>query len=69
MDPFNLETLELIEFENSEVVFTHFITQTLGNPGESYLIVGIGLDVKLSPRSCSLGFIRTYKFVDGGKKL
>ena len=26
VDPFNLETLKIIEFENNEVVFTHFIT-------------------------------------------
>lgn len=47
VDPFTLQTIELIEFENNEVVFSHFITQTLGNPGETYLILGIGLDVKL----------------------
>ena len=68
VDPFSLETVELLEFEN-EVVFSIFITTTLGNPGETYLIVGVGMDVKLTPRSCSLGFIKTYKFVDQGKKL
>lgn len=69
MDPFTLATLKIIEFENNEVVFSHFITTTLGSPGETYLIVGIGLDVKLSPRTCSLGFIRTYKFSGHGKDL
>lgn len=47
VDPFTSETLELIEFENNEVVFSHYISTTLGNPNETFLIVGVGLDVKL----------------------
>jgi splicing factor 3B subunit 3 len=33
------------------------------------LILGTALDVKFSPRSCSLGFIKTYRFIEGGTKL
>jgi splicing factor 3B subunit 3 len=46
VDPFTLETVEVLEFEN-EVVFSIFITTTLGAPGDTYLIVGVGMDVKL----------------------
>ena len=31
--------------------------------------MGTAIDVKFSPRSCTLGFIKTYRFVDNGKKL
>ena len=31
--------------------------------------MGTGLDVKLTPRSCALGFIKTYRFVDNGTRL
>ena len=37
--------------------------------GESYLFCGVGLQAKLSPRSCALGFIKTYKFVNEGREL
>jgi splicing factor 3B subunit 3 len=69
VDPFMLQTIELIEFEGNEVVFSHFISSTLGNPGDTFLFLGVGLDVKLAPRSCSLGFIKCYKFVENGSKL
>jgi splicing factor 3B subunit 3 len=64
-----LQTLELIEFENNEVVFSHFIAYTLGNPGETFLILGTALNVTFQPRSCSLGFIKTYRFVNNGQQL
>lgn len=69
VDPYLLSTLELLEFENNEVLFSCFIATTIGKPGETYLIVGTGLDVKFQPRTCSLGFIKTYRFVENGTKL
>lgn len=69
VDPFVLQTLELIEFENNEVVFSHFIAYNIGNPGETFLILGTALNVTFQPRSCSLGFIKTYKFVNNGQSL
>jgi len=70
VDPYNLQTVELIEFQDgNEVVFSHFISQTIGGPGNTFLFLGVGVDVKLKPRACSLGFIYCYKFVEGGKRL
>ena len=71
MDPYRHQTLYLEEFGNNKVVFSHFISTTLGgkSSNETFLIVGTGIDVKFAPRSCALGFIKTYKFVDNGKKL
>jgi splicing factor 3B subunit 3 len=31
------------------------------------LFCGVGLEAKLCPRSCTLGFIKTYRFINGGK--
>ena len=36
---------------------------------ESYLFCGVGLNATLTPRGCSLGFIKTYKFTNRGKSL
>ena len=33
------------------------------------MICGVGLNAKLSPRSCALGFIKTYRFTNRGKNL
>lgn len=71
VDPVKLETLYLEEFQDNEVVFSHFIATTLGGKlsKDTFLILGTALDVKFSPRSCSLGFIKTYKFIENGTKL
>ena len=42
-----LQTLELIEFENNEVVFSHFIASTIGKQGETFLILGTALNPTL----------------------
>jgi splicing factor 3B subunit 3 len=71
VDPYRLKTLYLEEFQNNEVVFSHFISTTLGGKqsNDTFLILGTGLDVKFSPRSCALGFIKTYRFIENGTKL
>jgi splicing factor 3B subunit 3 len=33
------------------------------------LILGVGVEVKLNPRSCSHGFIYTFKFTENGRNL
>ncbi len=71
VDPFELKTLYLDEFSDNEVVFSHFISTTLGgkHSNDTFLILGTGLDVKFSPRSCAVGFIKTYRFIEKGTKL
>ena len=69
-----METLSVLDFENNETCFSIYASQgSISGPnapaGESYLFCGVGLMAKLSPRSCSLGFIKTYKFINGGKEL
>jgi splicing factor 3B subunit 3 len=72
VDPVKLETLFLEEFEGTnEVIFSHFISTTLGgkHSTDTFLIVGTGVDVKFSPRTCALGFIKTYRFTPDCKRL
>ena len=37
--------------------------------GELHLVVGTAQDTFLSPRSCTSGFLRTYRFIDDGRGL
>lgn len=43
----------------------------MGHTGhtDTYLFAGVGLESKLTPRTCTIGFIKTYKFKEGGTKL
>ncbi len=36
---------------------------------ELHLVVGTAADTLISPRSCSSGYLRTYKFLDDGAGL
>ncbi len=37
-----------IEFDK-EVIFSHFVATTLGKPGESFLVLGVGQGVEFKP--------------------
>jgi len=67
-----MKTLSIHEFENGETCFSFHIAQNiLGHTGhtDTYLFAGVGLESKLTPRTCTIGFIKTYKFKEGGTKL
>lgn len=36
---------------------------------DTYLFAGVGLESKLTPRTCTIGFIKTFRFKEGGSKL
>jgi splicing factor 3B subunit 3 len=62
-----MKTLSLLEFNNDETCFSIHIGQNIVGPhgaSDTYLFAGVGLNAKLTPRTCSLGFIKTYKFKD-----
>lgn len=68
LDPFQGETLQLIELEDNEAAFSVAVVQFRNNPhtadpSEQLVVVGTAKDVKLAPRSCSSGFINIYKIV------
>lgn len=70
VDPFKMETLSVLEFENGETCFTIYIAQNIVGPTgstETYLFAGVGFEAKLIPRTCTIGYIKTYKFKEEGK--
>jgi len=72
VDPYTMRTLSVLEFENGETCFSFHIAPNIINHlghSDTYLFAGVGLEAKLTPKSCTIGFIKTYRFKDGGKKL
>ena len=77
VDPQTMQTLSVLPFPERETCFSIYVSQgPMGQAylsgaehGESYLFCGVGLNATLSPRGCSLGFIKTYKFSNRGKSL
>lgn len=61
--------MNVIELDNNESAFSLAIVPFGARDGESYLVVGTAQDTFLAPRSCSSGFLRTYRFVDDGRNL
>jgi splicing factor 3B subunit 3 len=61
VDPVTFETVYLEEFENNQTVFSLFVSQTVGLPGQVYLFLGIGEEANLQ-RKCSMAYINTYIF-------
>lgn len=59
VDPTNFETVYLQEFENRETVFSLFVSQTVGLPGQVYLFLGVGTEATLQ-RQCKQASIHTY---------
>ena len=68
VDPLNLETVYLEEFENGETVFSLYISQTVGLPGQAYLFLGIGQEATLQ-RKCKMAYVNTYTFSQDGTSI
>ncbi|KAI9595999.1 mono-functional DNA-alkylating methyl methanesulfonate N-term-domain-containing protein [Syncephalis fuscata] len=62
LSPFEGETLQLIELTNNEAAFSLSTIVFHSQPDITYLAVGTGADVTLSPRRCRKGYIHLYKF-------
>jgi splicing factor 3B subunit 3 len=67
MEPYELKTIKVMEFEENESCFQAFISTTLGAPGETYLFLGTAKDFTLNPRSCQIGYIYCFIFTEGGR--
>ncbi len=67
-----MQTVSVVEFNNGETCFTIHIAQNIIGPNgavDTYLFAGVGYEAKLTPRVCTIGYIKTFKFKDGGKQL
>lgn len=58
-----------IELEDNEAAVSIAAVSFASQDDETFLIVGTGKDMVVSPRSCSAGFIHVYRFQEDGKEL
>ncbi|CAO0802797.1 unnamed protein product [Mucor circinelloides] len=70
VEPFQGTTLQLIELEENEAAFSVAMVQFRNNPhatdaNEQFVVVGTGQNVTLTPRSCTAGYLRVYRVVQG----
>ncbi|KAI0789091.1 mono-functional DNA-alkylating methyl methanesulfonate N-term-domain-containing protein [Abortiporus biennis] len=64
-----MNILGTIELDNNESAFSIAVVPFAAHDGELHLVVGTGQDTFLSPRSCTSGFLRTYRFIEDGRDL
>lgn len=63
------KTVALVHLDNNEAAFSLAIVPFAARGAELHLVVGTASDTLVSPRSCTSGFLRTYKFVEDGTGL
>ena len=63
IDPIEAKTVAVVPLEDNEAAFSLAIVPFSARGGELHLVVGTAADTLLSPRSCSSGYLRTYKFI------
>ncbi|GBE80630.1 CPSF A subunit region-domain-containing protein [Sparassis latifolia] len=69
IDPVSAQTVNVIQLDNNESAFSIAVVPFSVRGGELHLVVGTAQDTFLAPRSCTSGFLRTYRFVEGGRNL
>jgi splicing factor 3B subunit 3 len=63
------ESLLAIELDENEAAFSIAVVPFVEKNGELCLVVGTAVDVTLSPRTTSGGFLRVYKISQDGRSL
>ncbi|KAF7971621.1 hypothetical protein HWV62_20728 [Athelia sp. TMB] len=69
IDPAEARTLATIPLDNNEAAFSLAVVPFAAKGGELHLVVGTAADTLLSPRSCTSGYLRTYRFTEDGAGL
>ena len=70
LDPVNAkEVLAQIDLEDNEATVSIATVSFSSQDDETFLVVGTGKDMIVSPRSSSAGFIHVYRFLEDGKEL
>ncbi|KAI9766913.1 MAG: pre-mRNA-splicing factor rse1 [Geoglossum simile] len=70
VDPVNAkETLQCIELDDNEAAVSMTTVTFSSQDDETFLVVGTGKDMVVSPRSSTAGFIHVYRFQEDGKEL
>lgn len=63
------KTLTSISLDNNEAAFSIAIVPFTVRGGELHLVVGTASTTFVAPRSCTSGFLRTYRFTNDGAGL
>ena len=63
------ETLQRIDLEENEAAVSITTVSFSSQDDETFLVVGTGKDMVVSPRSSTSGFIHVYRFQEEGKEL
>jgi splicing factor 3B subunit 3 len=63
------KTVAVIPIDNNESAFSVAVVPFAARGGELHLVVGTAQDTIVAPRSCTSGFLRTYRFVADGAGL
>lgn len=69
IDPVEAKTVAVIPLEGNEAAFSLAVVPFSARGGELHLVVGTAADTFISPRSCTTGYLRTYKFTEDGAGL
>ena len=59
----------MVHLDNNEAAFSIAVVPFSAKNNELHLVVGTAQDTFLAPRSCTSGFLRTYRFVNDGRDL
>ena len=63
------KVLQQIDLDENEAAVSIAIVSFSSQDDETFLVVGTGKDIVVSPRSFSAGFIHVYRFQEDGKEL
>ncbi|KAK7053156.1 pre-mRNA-splicing factor rse1 [Paramarasmius palmivorus] len=69
IDPIEAKTVAYVSLDSNEAAFSLAVVPFSARGGELHLVVGTAADTLVSPRSCSSGFLRVYKFTEDGAGL
>ncbi|KAJ7646963.1 CPSF A subunit region-domain-containing protein [Roridomyces roridus] len=69
IDPIEAKTVAVLPLDCNEAAFSIAVVPFSAREGELILVVGTAADTLISPRSCSSGFLRTYRFTQDGANL
>ena len=70
VDPINArEVLQRIDLEDNEAAVSIAAVSFSSQDDETFLVVGTGTNIVVSPRSFTAGFIHVYRFLEDGKEL
>ena len=70
MDPVNTKScLQQVDLEDNEAAVSIAAVPFASQDDETFLVVGTGKDITVSPRTFSAAFIYVYRFLEDGKEL